>query len=464
VVTLTIVGSILITIIVLGTIAGLMNEKFDSLKVTALGTILSIVVFFFLMDWEHLLEVNLGYNFENEHPHFIEAISDLVNVEAILIIFSVSIIVQLIKDSGFFDFISLYIIKLTKGNPKMLFMSIGGLTFFISMFFDNLSAIILLGSLTIVICKQLDVNPLPFVLFVGINTIIGGMPTPVSSIPNIIFFSLYPGTITFIGFTALMFPISFILFFVAYGYFYYIFKKEINKKVDRDKKSQIARINPWSSVESKIKVWKSFALLLLLFGGFLLSSVLGLDVGTIAFIVAVIGVFIFNSTLKKYVEHGVEWEMITFFVMLFTLMGIFAASGALIPLSNLILLFFDLNFSPTVAQILVVVFFIIIGIPLAGFLNNTSAALIFSYIFITISNTVSVPIFKGTWVSLILSDNVGGALTPLGSVTILMSLDILKREGIEFTFKDYFKKIFPLIIIMGIISTAYSILLVVLNI
>lgn len=156
--------------------------------------------------------------------------------------------------------------------------------------------------------------------------------------------------------------------------------------------------------------------------------------------------------------------MITFFVMLFTLMGIFAASGALIPLSNLILLFFDLNFSPTVAQILVVVFFIIIGIPLAGFLNNTSAALIFSYIFITISNTVSVPIFKGTWVSLILADNVGGALTPLGSVTILMSLDILKREGIEFTFKDYFKKIFPLIIIMGIISTAYSILLVVLNI
>ncbi len=213
------IGTILIVLVVLATIILLTKEGIDSTKVTATGALVVSLLYLILMDWEKGFRDNLAFE---EVPHnFLEALAKTVNIEAILIIFSIGIIVAITKGAGFFDFVSLYIVKLTRGDPKKLLVALGGLTFFVSMFFDNLSAIILLGSLTVVTCKQLELNPEPYVLFVGINTIIGGLPTPVSSIPNIIFFNLYPEAgMSFIKFTAYMFPIAILFFALASAFFF----------------------------------------------------------------------------------------------------------------------------------------------------------------------------------------------------------------------------------------------------
>ncbi|MHA1303412.1 MAG: SLC13 family permease [Candidatus Heimdallarchaeaceae archaeon] len=459
---LEIIGVVLIVITVVGTVIALMFEGVDATKVTVTGAVITMIIFFFFTDWHSMLQENM--NVEHVPEHFLEAIAGMVNVEAIVIIFSVSIIVALTKEAGFFDFISLSIVKLTKGDPKKLILALGALTFFVSMFFDNLSAIILLGSLTVIICKELELNPIPFVLFVGINTIIGGLPTPVSSLPNIIFYSLYQGgDMSFIKFTALMFPISIIFFFLASGYFFLVFKKEIFIEVSEDNKKRIARINPWSGIDDRSNVWKSTALLALLFAGFLSSSFIGLGVATIALIVAVIGIFLFKTTLKKFIEHGVEWEMIVFFIALFVLMGILAGSGSLQPISNIFIKIFDLDISPVTAQILVAIIIGVIGLPITGFLNGSSSALIFSYIFTTLVSSVAVEIGKGTWIAFVLGGNIGGSLTPLGSITILMTLEILNREGYAMSFVDYIKKTLPLTLTFGIVSIGYAIILILLG-
>ncbi len=286
------------------------------------------------MDWEKGFTDNLAYE---EVPHnFLEALAKTVNVEAIIIIFSIGIVVAITKGAGFFDFVSLYIVKLTKGDPRKLLLAIGGLTFFVSMFFDNLSAIILLGSLTVVICKQLELNPEPYVMFVGINTIIGGLPTPVSSIPNIIFFNLYPEEgMNFIKFTLYMFPIAIIFFVVASAFFFLVYKKQIMIKVPEEKKEQLGRINPWSGIEDRKNIWKSIILLGFLFVGFILTSIPGnpIDVALMALISAIFGLFLFRTELRRYLEDGVEWEMIIFAIALFVLMGVLTAAGALAPLT-----------------------------------------------------------------------------------------------------------------------------------
>ncbi|MCG3255263.1 MAG: hypothetical protein KAU62_04185 [Candidatus Heimdallarchaeota archaeon] len=138
--------TIVIVIIVLATILLLMKEGVDATKVTVTGAVVVALIYMFFMDWQLGLEENLS--FEHVPHNFLEALAQTINVEAILIIFSVSIIVALVRGAGFFDFISLSIVKLTKGDPRKLMIALGGLTFFVSMFFDNLSAIILLGSLT----------------------------------------------------------------------------------------------------------------------------------------------------------------------------------------------------------------------------------------------------------------------------------------------------------------------------
>ncbi len=461
---LEIIGVILIVITVLVTIVALMLKGVDTTKVTVTGAIISMMIFFFFTNWQELLEKNTGI--ENVPHNFLEAVARMVNIEAILIIFSVSIIVSLTREAGFFDFVSLSIVKLTKGKPKLLLISLGGLSFLISMFFDNLSAIILLGSLTVIICEEIELNPIPYVLFVAINTIIGGLPTPVSSLPNIIFYSLYRGRMSFILFTGLMFPIALLFFILSTGYFFIVFRKDLNLEISEEKTKRIARINPWSGIDDKKQVWKSIGLLTLLFAGFLSSSFIGLSVATIALIVAMIGIFLFKTTLKKFIEKGVEWEMVVFFIGLFVLMGILAGSGALQPIALIFIKLFDLNISVETAQILVAIIIGLIGLPITGLLNGSSSALIFSYIFTTLVASLSptVTISKGTWIAFVLGGNIGGSLTPLGSITILMALEILNREGYEMSFFGYIKKTIPLTLLFGLLSIGYAILLIVLGV
>ncbi len=487
--------TIIIVIIVLATILLLMKEGVDATKITVTGAVVVALIYMFFMNWKVGFEENLS--FEHVPHNFIEALAQTINVEAILIIFSVSIIVALTRGAGFFDFISLSIVKLTKGDPRKLMLALGGLTFFVSMFFDNLSAIILLGSLTVVICRQLELRLRPFVLFVGINTIIGGLPTPVSSLPNIIFFNLLkPGTLTkdisFISFMGYMLPIAIFFFGIATAFFFFIYRKDILIEVSDEKKEQLRRINPWSGIENRMNIWKSIILLGILFVGFLLTSVqiegtlTGMvlkpmfslsdipdgshsftkvifafpDVAFIALIVSVIGIFLFRTDLKQYIEEGIEWEMIVFFIALFVLMGVLTASGALSPLTKIMTNF--LTKDPSTGNIAVggqlIVALIIgaVGLPITGFLNGSSAALIFSYMF----QSLPQGILPGLWIGFVLGGNIGGSLSPLGSITILMALEILNREGDKISFLQYMVKMFPLTLLFAVLSIGYSMFLI----
>ena len=455
------IGTILIVIVVLATIILLTKEGIDSTKITATGALVVSLLYLILMDWKKGFEDNLAFETISEDVHYLEALAKTVNIEAILIIFSIGIIVAITKGAGFFDFVSLYIVKLTKGDPKRLLLALGGTTFFVSMFFDNLSAIILLGSLTVVTCKQLDLNPEPYVLFVGINTIIGGLPTPVSSIPNIIFFNLYPETgMSFIKFTAYMFPIAILFFALASAFFFFVYRKQLRIKVTDEKKEQIGRINPWSGIADRQNIWKSLILLGFLFVGFLLTSIPGnpLDVALMALISVFFGLFLFRTDLKRYLREGVEWEMIIFAIALFVLMGLLTAAGALLPLTNVLTKV--LGPVPTTGGLILVAVIIgAVGLPIAGFLNSFSAALIFSYIFKALPALLP----TGLWIGFVLSGNIGGALTPLGSITILMSLEILNREGYPISFLKYLKKMLPLTLACAALGMAYSIILIVLG-
>ncbi len=465
-------GIILIGIVVLISIIGLMVERIDTPKVTIMGAVVAGLIFKFMTNWENLLET---YTLKEHIPsNFLEALTQMVDVDVILIIFSVSTIVAVTKRAGFFNLISMLIVKKTKGNPLKLFIALGAFSFLLSMFFDNLSAIIILGSLTVIVCKELELNPQPYILFVGTNTIIGGLPTPVSSLPNLIFYKSYqalmdanpsyqggPFDLNFLKFTLIMLPAAIIFFGVAVIYFLFLYKHEIRKKMSEEKVEQIERINIWASVKNKKDVIKSITIVVILFTGFVLSDLLNLGMGYISLFVAMLTLLMFNDKLMESIKNGIEWEMIVYYIGLFVLMGIFTGVGSLEPVNILLT---NLTGTATKGNLILVAFIVgLIGLPIAGFLDASSAAILFSQIFNKVSSNIGIQ-GLGFWTSFVFAGNMGGSLSPIGSITILIAIKVLNREGDTITFWEYIKKTLGLTIIHAVLAMFYSFVLIAIGI
>ncbi|MBY9001974.1 MAG: hypothetical protein KGD64_13735, partial [Candidatus Heimdallarchaeota archaeon] len=87
------IGTIIIVIIVLATIILLTREGIDSTKVTGFSALAVSLFYLIFMDWEKGFRENLAIE---EVPHnFLEALAKTVNIEAIIIIFSIGIIVTI---------------------------------------------------------------------------------------------------------------------------------------------------------------------------------------------------------------------------------------------------------------------------------------------------------------------------------------------------------------------------------
>ena len=94
--------------------------------------------------------------------------------------------VEIAARSGLFTWISVKMLKASKGDPFRLLILFSILTAIFSAFLDNITAMIIIGSLTIVACRKLELDAKPFLITEGIMTNVGGLLTLISSIPNII--------------------------------------------------------------------------------------------------------------------------------------------------------------------------------------------------------------------------------------------------------------------------------------
>ena len=72
--------------------------------------------------------------------------------------------VAIVKESGLFEFVAIKSAKACKGNPWLIMIAFAVITAVFSAFLDNVTTVLLIGPMTIMLCKTLDINPVPFLL------------------------------------------------------------------------------------------------------------------------------------------------------------------------------------------------------------------------------------------------------------------------------------------------------------
>ena len=126
--------------------------------------------------------VSAGYAFD--FMNFEEALLH-VNWEVVILLFGMMTYVGLMEKTGFFRYIGIKAIKLSKGNPWLIFLYLSLITTFVSMVIDNVTTILLMIPLTVEIAEMLEINPVPVMLGEAVLSNIGGVGTMIGDPPNI---------------------------------------------------------------------------------------------------------------------------------------------------------------------------------------------------------------------------------------------------------------------------------------
>ena len=247
-----------------------------------------------------------------------------IDLNVLFLLVGMMTCVNVLAETGFFEWIAIYLAKKAKGNAMLVFISLMLITMVFSAFLDNVTTIILLAPVTILITQILEVPTMPFLILEAIASNIGGTATLIGDPPNIIIGSrVHLSFIDFIYYTAPGIIIIAIVFIITSVY---IFKK--NFKVENSVKVKILRSYPKLAIRDMKKMRKALTVLGCIFIGFFIHHHLNLPAGVISIGGMCVMLILCKSETEDMLK-AVEWDVILFFIGLFIVIGAMEHNGVI---------------------------------------------------------------------------------------------------------------------------------------
>jgi Na+/H+ antiporter NhaD/arsenite permease-like protein len=239
------------------------------------------------------------------------------------------ILVALLEPTGFFEFLAVYVARISGGNPVRLLVLLGAVTSLTSMFLDNVTTVVLIAPVTILICEILGVSSQPYLLSEALLSNVGGVSTLVGDPPNILIASA--AGFSFLDFLVKSLPIVLVCWLVSLFLLLRLFQKDLSRPL-LDKEA-LLELSPGEALKDPRTANKVVIITLLAVLGFFLEEMLHIRPAFVALSAAAAALVwvrpAFSETLKR-----VEWDILLFFAALFVIVGGLSASGVLDYLSR----------------------------------------------------------------------------------------------------------------------------------
>jgi len=255
-----------------------------------------------------------------------------VDFNTLGLLLGMMLLVALLEPTGFFEFLAVYVARISRGNPVRLLILLGAVTSVTSMFLDNVTTVVLIAPVTILICEILGVSSQPYLLSEALLSNVGGVSTLVGDPPNILIASA--AGFTFTDFLVKSLPIDLVCWLVSLFLLLRLFRKELSRPL-LDKEA-LLELNPREALKDSRTARKVVIVTLAAILFFFLEELLHLRPAFVALAAAATAlVWIrpnFSETLKR-----VEWDILLFFAALFVMVGGLSASGVLGYVSDLLI-------------------------------------------------------------------------------------------------------------------------------
>ncbi len=374
-----------------------------------------------------------------------------VDWEVIAIILGSSLFVDVTSRSGLFTWIALKLTKASKGDPLALLWYYGVMTVVFSAVLNNVTAMIIVGSLTGVSLNKLGRQEklLGFLLIEGLLTNIGGLLTLISSVPNIIVGNA--AGISFVKFfvTASPYVVVATIATLFMGAKIFSIQRLANTEERDAARLLIASFDENDGIKSRHFFYFSGFILLAFIISIATTSITPvikeLGMGFVAMAFAVIMLARFKSEVDDFYK-AIDWDLILFFLSLFVVINVMEHAHVLDligqGLSAIIgdgsqllgigaLLWTSALFSSVTDNI-----------PLAAMLAKILSA-------------QGVASDSSLWWSVVFGANLGGNITPIGSASTLVAVTIIHKYKLVLSFSDFVVKAVPFAIMQLILASAY---------
>ncbi|CAG2203180.1 OCA2 [Mytilus edulis] len=183
-----------------------------------------------------------------------------IDMETLMLLFGMMILVSIFSETGFFDFFALKAYKTAKGKIWPLITLLCAFSAIVSAFLDNVTTILLLTPVTIRLCEVLNLDPKKILIAEVLFSNIGGTATGIGDPPNVIIvstpdFKPYKDT-DFSMFTLHMFPGIILVSFVGYGVMRLFYTKmdSLENPEPIDVAEMRHEINVWRRAAARVNI------------------------------------------------------------------------------------------------------------------------------------------------------------------------------------------------------------------
>lgn len=354
--------------------------------------------------------------------------------------------VAIVKESGLFEFVAIKSAKACKGNPWLIMIAFAVITAVFSAFLDNVTTVLLIGPMTIMLCKTLDINPVPFLLVEIMMSNVGGTATLIGDPPNIMIGS--EAGLSFAQFIMVNAPIVVVIMVVLLVIFRFMYGRHLS--VDEKNRLNIMELSAEDAIIDKALFHKSVVMIVLVAIAFMLHGVFNLETSVIALTAAAVIILISGRDIEVAIE-GIEWGTIGFFLGLFMVVGGMEHTGVIEMLGNAIV---DATGGNVVLMMIVILWASAI---LSSILDNIPfVATMIPIIMVMEASGIDV---YPLWWALSLGACLGGNGTLVGASANVVLSGIANKEGYNITFMSFTKVAFPVMLVTVALPTIYLLIL-----
>lgn len=379
-----------------------------------------------------------------------------INMDILILLVGMMILVAGLELCGFFEWVSLRMIKYSKNQFTFLVLTMV-VTGALSALVLNDTVVLLFTPIIIRTCRLLKSNPVPFLVAEAMAANIGSVATAVGN-PQNAYIATKTG-ISFLDFSARLVPVAVVCMALAIAVLYLIYRKDIERGSAQEFRRKILK-EGWRAFEEelvkgdesttsgirklkerRLGLYTLLAITTGTFVAFVASHVIGAPIAVIAFVAGIVSLFvvpIITDVKAKEMLAGVDWTIILFFVGLFVVLQGVKDSSLLTEIKEFFPGFRD-GEVPSVAWLTALSAF------LSNLVSNVPAVLLLGEL-IPVSET-------DLWIALASSSTLAGNATILGAAANVIVAEKAESKGVEIDFWKFTLVGFPIALLTLFVST-----------